>query len=64
MPNKKYWRINIVYIYVTITVEKYLQSAETHAGQEKKKFNNVDIMSASWLKFAAETGYFSTLAPL
>ena len=49
---------------MTITICNLEQSAETHAGQEKKKVQNVDILSASCLIFASEPGYFSTLAPI
>ena len=48
---------------MTNTLPKLMQFAENHAGQGKKKFRNVDILSASCLIFATESGYFSTLAP-
>ncbi len=48
---------------MTNPFQAMVQSAENHARQGKKKFNNVDILSASCLIFAAELGYFSTLAP-
>ena len=49
---------------MTNTLPKLMQFAENHAGQGKKKFRNVDILSASCLIFATESGYFSTLAPI
>lgn len=38
-------QLNIVYRYMTNTVIKLPQSAETHARRAKKNFNNVDILS-------------------
>ena len=54
----------ILYKYMTITILKTIQFAENHAGYVKKKSRNVDILSVSYLIFAAEPGYFSTLAPI
>ncbi len=48
---------------MTNTITKQAQSAETHARRAKKNFNNVDILSSSYCKFAAKSGNFSTLAP-
>ncbi len=44
---ENYCLIKIVYKYVTIRDQRISQIAETHAQQEKKNFNNVDIMSTS-----------------
>lgn len=50
-----------VYNCMTNTIRKPNKSAETHARQAKKNFNNVDILSVSCLIFATKSGYFSTL---
>ncbi len=60
----KFLILQSVYKYMTNTKQVFKQSAETQAGQGKIFFENVDILSASCLIFATESGYFSTLAPI
>jgi len=43
-----------VYKDMTKALERIPQSAENHAGQGKKNFNNVDILWPSCLIFAAK----------
>jgi len=64
LPGKKYRVVRRVYKCMTITIEQMPKSHEMQSGQGKKKIRNVDILSASCLIFATESGYFSTLAPI